>query len=152
MMTNPRATRSAKCAPVVPSTASQIDIGAEMTAWEQVADLVGQQREMIIKRDHEGMPELNRCLAQAFAHACRMRSVSGPPALRMRTDPFALALDQLQRRVRAAASVNRDLISDMLAYVDFSLELLCPQIASPIYDQKGQLGQRRICTALNRSV
>ena len=129
----------------------QVDIGTELIAWEELADLVDQQRQMIIRREHEGMPELNRRLAQAFARASRMRKVSGPPLQRLRTDPEAVKLDRLQRRVRAAATINRDLIGDILAYVNFSLELLCPQIAAPIYNQRGRLSHKPVAIALNRS-
>lgn len=130
---------------------SEIDIETELAAWKQVSNLVDLQRQMIIQRECEGMPELNRRLAQAFADASRMRRTSGPPILKLRTDPRAIELDRLQRRVRAAAAINRDLIGDVLAYVSFSLELLCPQATSPVYNQEGRLARRPVTTAVNRS-
>lgn len=130
---------------------SEIDIEAELTAWNQVSDLIDLQRQMIINRECEGMPELNRRLAQAFADASRMRKASGSPLLRLRTDPRAIELDRLQRRVRTAAAISRDLIGDVLAYVNFSLELLCPQATSPVYNQDGRLARRPVATAVNRS-
>lgn len=131
---------------------SAVDVRTEMVAWQALAHLVDTQRQMIIAREHEGLPELNKQLAQAFARVSQMRRFSGPPALRLQSDPRAGELDILQRRVRAAAKLNRELISDALAYVDFSLELMCPQIATPVYDQKGQLGKKRLSTTINRSV
>jgi len=130
---------------------SGTDMERELVAWEQVASLVDRQRQMIVKREHEGMPELNRRLAQAFADASRMHKASGPALLKLHADPRAIELDRLQRRVRAAAAINRDLIGDLLAYVNFSLELLCPQIASPIYNQNGRLARKPVAIAINRS-
>lgn len=128
-----------------------VNTSTELAAWRELARLVGKQREMIIAREYEGMPELNRQLAQAFGRASQMRKRAGPPVLRMHSDPQAAELDALQRRVRAAARLNNELILDVLAYVDFFVELLCPQIASPVYDENGQLGNTRFCTAVNRS-
>lgn len=130
---------------------SAVDIDTEITAWQQLARLVDAQRQMIFARQHESMPELNRQLAQAFAEVCQMRRFAGPPALRIHSETRARELDILQRRVRAAARLNRELITDALAYVNFSLELMCPQIATPVYDQKGQVGRKRFATAVNRS-
>lgn len=130
---------------------SELDLETELAAWKQVSDLVDVQRQMIIQRECDGMPELNRRLAQAFADASRMRQASGPPILKLRTDPRAIELDRLQRRVRTAAAINRDLIGDVLAYVNFSLELLCPHATSPVYNQEGRLARRPVTTAVNRS-
>jgi len=127
------------------------DIAAELAAWQELADLVDQQRQMIIQREHDGMPELNRRLAQAFAEASRMRYVSGSPLQNLHANPRAFELDQLQRRVRAAAAVNSDLIADVLAFVDFSIELLCPQIAGPVYRQDGRLARRPVAISVNHS-
>jgi len=149
-MNNQTRRQTTQSAPATQHPAA-VDIDTEIAAWQDLAQLVDAQRQMIIARKHEGMPELNRLVAQAFAQVSQMRRFAGPPALRLHSEPRARELDALQRRVRAAAKLNRELLSDALAYVKFSLKLICPQIANPVYNQKGQLGRRSFATAVNRS-
>jgi hypothetical protein len=131
----------------LPSSADPI--ASQRRLWDHLAELLAAQREAIISRDHDALADISDRL---HAH-CRMLQAPAEHALSVRPtgdDPLA-ALADLQIQVRAAAQVNHELIADALACTDMMLQLLCPALSSPVYDQRGQLGDRTCALSLNRS-
>ncbi len=127
------------------------DLAAEMTLWQQIAELLQRQRAFLLSRDHTALADSNRRLRErlAAAAACRARFALTPE--RLRGQPLAAELEALQRRVRLQARLNSELIADALAYADFSFQLLYPQACSPVYDEAGRLEGSGTSIAVNRS-
>lgn len=124
-------------------------IAEQLRLWEHLAELVAAQRDAILCRDHQALADISDRL---HAH-CRILQARAEHSLSMQpTDDDALAaLADLQLQVQAAAQVNHELIADALACTDMMLQLLHPELSSPVYDQRGQLGDRTCALSLNRS-
>jgi len=130
-------------------TVPRLNIATETSLWQELADLVHQQRDLILTKDHVGLSELNELLEQKLAGVVSRRDRPRPDCTRR--DPASAALNKLQRRVCTQAAINRELIADALAYADFTLELLYPQARSAVYSRTGQVQSRCDSTAVNRS-
>ncbi len=117
--------------------------------WQHLAELVAAQREAIIGRDHQSLADINDRL---HVHCRSLQADAEPPLPGQLMDDEALAeLADLQLQVRAAAQVNYDLIADALACTDTMLQLLHPELCSPVYDQRGQVADRFGGLSVNRS-
>ncbi len=128
-----------------------VDLAAEMRIWEEIAELMQRQRDLITSRDHAALADSNQQLLKRLSTAAACRENSQLTAEQLRRHPLAADLDAIQRRVRIQARINSELIGDALAYADFSFQLLYPQACSPVYDQEGQLEGPHTNLAVNRS-
>ena len=131
----------------------------DLAGWEELAGLMAQQRDMLLRRDHGGLTELNRLVAeklgeQAIRHRQR-GTVNGGKLEACPTDPretpraVAVRLDELQRQVRNQAQINCELAADALAHTEFLLEVLYPQARSPVYDEGGKVSGCHVNAAVN---
>ena len=128
-----------------------VDLAAEMSIWEEIAEAMQRQRDLIISRDHAALADSNQQLQEQLFAAAACRKNSQLTAEELRRHPLAADIDAIQRRVRIQAHINSELIGDALAYADFSFQLLYPQACSPLYDQEGQLEGPHTNLAVNRS-
>ncbi len=117
--------------------------------WQHLAELVAAQREAIISHDHQALADTSDRL---HVHCRSLQADVEPSLLEQLMDDEALAeLADLQLQVQAAARVNYDLIADALACTDTMLQLLHPELCSPVYDQRGQVADRFGGLSINRS-
>ncbi len=136
--------------------------GAEdLAGWEELAKLMAQQRDMLLRRDHNGLTELNRMVAgnladQATRYRQSTKLIDGVGNAGYSTQfpaetpsKVAARLDELQRNVRNQARINCELAADALAYAEFLLEMLYPQTRSPVYDEGGKVNGCHVNAAVN---
>ena len=125
-------------------------VAEELAGWEELAGLMAQQRDMLMRREHGGLTELNRLVAeklgeQVIQHRERAELVDELDGRSV----VAARLDELQQNVRNQAQVNCELAADALAHTEFLLEALYPQARSPVYDEGGKVGGRRVNAAVD---
>ncbi len=125
-------------------------ISAELEIWRDIAVLMRRQRALIMSRDHQALSELNGLLQEKLLAAVGYRR-SGQSAATAPSDETERALARMQREVCVEARINTDLLSDALAYVEFSLQLLYPHACSPVYNEDGQINNRHTSATVNRS-
>ncbi len=124
-------------------------VAEELAGWEELAGLMAQQRDMLLRRDHGGLPDLNRLVAEKLAGVSRAELNSHREFRPETPRAAAAALNELQRQVRNQAQVNCELAADALAHAEFLLEALYPQARSPVYDEGGKVSGCRVNAAVD---
>ena len=114
----------------------------KLAGWQELADLMTQQRDMLLRRDHGGLTELNGLVARKLGEQVMQHRQEAPVSESAR-------LDELQRNVRDQAQINYELAGDALAHAEFLLEVLYPQARSPVYDEGGKMGECHVSAAVD---
>ncbi len=111
----------------------------ELRAYEAVAELLRQQRKAAIDQDLQRLAEINRQLSEAAeaARRCtadRLRALAGPPPGGNFLQVWE-SLRRAQHTLHREAELTSEVLAELLAYVEFALDLLGPTAS---YDQHGR--------------
>ena len=120
----------------------------QLAGWQELAELMTQQRDMLLRRDHGGLTELNGLVAARLGEQAAP-CLHGEFAAETPRTAATARLDELRRNVRNQAQINYELAGDALAHAEFLLEVLYPQARSPVYDEGGKVNGCHVSAAVD---